>query len=246
MGSISRSNVHDVLKNKPRDRVVVVAGEKRIVRRPEGRDVRQFVDPQGNVVWLQLLKFGTTQGIEQIDLERGRRMRQGFVEFNKCPVLHGTVMHERLSEEFSDMPRELQRKCSEDPVIHEIRGRHTYVNDPCPHIQWLISSRREREAEACALRATKIETTVSLEKQRLEVQQKQLDATNALIAQLAGRPAAAVVSEAAPQPLGDPFRDRTEDLEHELAPPGPIEPDLEPELEPEPEPAKPSRRKKPE
>ena len=185
MGNISRANVHDVLTNKPRDRVVVSEGERRIVKRPEGRSVLQWIDRQGNSVWLQMLKLGVNQGQEAIDRSRGELERQGFVELAKCPLRHGVRFRTpALEDEFAEMPEALQKQCAVDPTIHEKRGRHTHANDPCPHILWLIADRRKREEEARDLRATKIETAVSLEKRKLDLQEQQLIETRATNAAL--------------------------------------------------------------
>lgn len=181
MGSISRANVFDVLANKPRDRVVHVIddhgkAERRIIKRPEGRSVEQFVDPSGNVVWIQLLQLGTTHGIEQIDRKRGQLRRDGFVDYNKCPLRNGAAAATpALEDEFGKAPRKLQQRCECDPTIHEKKNGKMVANDPCPHIAWLVESRRARAAELAESRATKIETATSLEKQRLELQQQQLE-----------------------------------------------------------------------
>jgi hypothetical protein len=176
MGNISRANVFDVLKNKPRDRVVVVKGERRIVKRPEGRRVEQFVDLQGNVVWIQLLQLGTNHGDDAIDKKRMEMRRLGFVEYAKCPVKHG-VRHStpQIEQEFEELPDKMQRPCTDDPTIHEVKGKNVHVHDACAHIEWLIADRRRRAAEERDLRATKIETAQDLEKQKLAMQQQQLD-----------------------------------------------------------------------
>ena len=183
MGNLSRANVYDVLKNKPRDRVVVVSVEKngqrtqerRIIKRPEGRCVEQFVDLQGNVVWITLLQLGTNHGVEMIDKNRATMHREGFIEYHRCPVRHGTRFKtEKLSGEFAEMPPSLRVECVDDPVIHETRGKHVHANEPCPHIQWLIEERRHRAQEEQALRATQIETAADIEKKKLEVQEQHL------------------------------------------------------------------------
>lgn len=181
MANLSRANVHDVLRNKPRDRAVIVLNEKgqperRVVKRPEGRMVEQMVDPQGNVVWIKLLAFGTNHGPEHAAGERVKMHSLSFVEYHKCPLRHGT-RHQTsaLEEEFATMPQELQKPCAEDPTIHERRGKVTYAHDPCDHVQWLIAERRKRAAEEVDLRATKIETAADIEKQKLAIAQQQLE-----------------------------------------------------------------------
>lgn len=194
MGVITRANVHDVLTHAPRDRVVVVDGEKRIVKRPEARSAEQFIDLQGNVVWLQLLKFGVNGGVEHIDKERGVLHRRGFVEYHLCPLRHGThIKTPKLESEFDERPSQLEKPCADDPTIHVKKGRHWHAEEACPHVQWLIHDRREREEEARALRATRIESAADLEKQKISIAEQQLEESRktnnrlvAAIEQLAG------------------------------------------------------------
>jgi hypothetical protein len=179
MGSISRANVRDALVNKPRDRVVIVETdgqrERRIVKRPEGRIVEQWVDRQGNVVWIPLLLFGTPQGIEAADRKRAELRREGFVEYHKCPILHGAhVATPQLEDAFTTLPHEHAKACTRDPIIHERRGQTTFVNEPCPHIAWLIEDRRARARQEAAARATRIETQADLEKQKIALAEQQL------------------------------------------------------------------------
>jgi hypothetical protein len=202
MPNLSRANVHDVLRNAPRDRHVIVQSEtgkpeRRTIKRPEGRMVEQMVDPQGNVVWIKLLAFGTNHGPEHAAGERLKMHSLGFVEYHWCPLRHGT-RHEnaKLEEDFATMPAELQKPCAADPVIHERRGKITYAHDACEHVEWLVAERRRRAAEEAELRATKIETAADIEKQKLAVAQMQLEEqretnkrTTQLLEQLAGNAA---------------------------------------------------------
>lgn len=199
MGSISRQNVRDVLKHKPRERVIVVAttskdgrqrSEKRIIRRPEGRVVEEWVDRQGNVVWIPLQLHGTNGGPDEVVARRNQLNGQGFIRASRCPLKHGTrFANDRLELEFGAMPdehegEELQRPCAEDPVMYVRRGAHEHAGDPCPHVRWLIASRRLRAAEEAELRATKIETAADLERQKLELQGRILDETRATNARM--------------------------------------------------------------
>jgi hypothetical protein len=212
VANLSRANVHDVLRNKPRDRTVIRTEggktERRVIKRPEARDARQFVDLQGNVVWLKLLALGTNHGVDHIDTMLSKHKREGFVEHAKCPLRHAyPAFDARFEEEFSELPPELQKPCKADPKVHQKQGTRTIATDACPHVEWLIKLRFGREAEARELRATKIETTASIEKQKLEVAEKQLEATNKLLAHIAGG--------AAPQ--GDVDKDaRIRELEAQL------------------------------
>jgi hypothetical protein len=186
MASLSRSNVHDVIKNKPRDRVVIRGGERRIVKRPEARSAEQFVDKSGNVVWLKLLAFGTNHGQPEIDRRRGELNREGMVEHAWCPLFSGLAARvEELQVEFAAMPDDLRVACKGHPVVHERRGNETLAHDACPHVEWLIDYRRQKAAELAAARAT-INEARTLEQQKLELAQQQVAATQETNARLVG------------------------------------------------------------
>lgn len=184
MGSISRANVHDVLKNKPHSRPIIALSsdgkkkEAREVKRPEGRVVEQMVDPQGNVVWIKLLALGTNHGPDEAVRRRHEHRQLGFLEYHKCPLRHGTHNDTRFAQELAVLPSELEKECPEDPVIHTRRAGVNYEHEACPHIQWLIESRRAAEEKRRELRATTIETPQDIEKKKLAVAEQMLAATH--------------------------------------------------------------------
>jgi hypothetical protein len=181
MAQFGRSNVYDALTNKPRDRIAVVKGadgelERRIIKRPEGRMVEEFVDPAGNIVWIQTLQFGTNHTTKDMDSKRAELRRDGFVEYAKCPLRTGAhTFTAQLEGEFSMLPDKLARPCSQDPVVYERKGARTHLHEPCAHVLFLIEQRRAAHAEAQKLRASHIETQVDVSKQQVALTQQQLE-----------------------------------------------------------------------
>lgn len=129
--------------------------EERLDRRPLGR-VERFVDPQGNVVSLQLGAEGDPQRQVTMDRRRMEYRRDGFIEHAKCPLRHGTfLMAGAIGKDFSSMAQDQKfgkvtvkalpaEPCNHDPKTLERHGHDLYAKDACPHIEWLIEFRRER------------------------------------------------------------------------------------------------------
>jgi hypothetical protein len=182
VGNVNTANDYHALKNKARSRPALARGEggqleRRLIRRPEGVLVEEFVDPSGNVVWIQLIQLGTNQTREHADMKRGQLRRDGFVEYAKCPCRSGArFATPGLETEFAVMPDKLQKPCVDDPVVSEVKGGIVHLKEPCPHIAWLIHDRRERHAEAQALRASQMPSITDLEQQKLAVAEQQLAA----------------------------------------------------------------------
>lgn len=72
------------------------------------------------------------------------------------------------------MPEELKRPCSADPEVVTRGAKGRIYNDPCPHIQWLIESRTEREAERRAARSSRGDSVLDMERRKLELAEAQL------------------------------------------------------------------------
>lgn len=190
MGSISKSYGYDVGKggdpSKPTP--TTYKGERRGGKAPRGR-VERFVDLQGNVVTIQLVGPGIPVTQEAIGRARASHHAaknndgtlQGFVEHGKCPIRHGVRHRNELIEaEFAEMPGDLQSACSADPPPSTITtgpGGQRIVNhgDGCKHIEWLIQSRRAREAARLQSRMASRETALDIEKKRLELAKVQAE-----------------------------------------------------------------------
>lgn len=120
--------------------------EERIDRRPLGK-VEKFVDPVGNVCSLQIVGDGDSQKEATRIRMRAQYHKKGFVEFSKCPVKHGTRhANPATGREFAKMPASLEGECKHDPKIMERVDGDLYHRDACPHIQWLIKFRIDKEA----------------------------------------------------------------------------------------------------
>lgn len=128
-------------------------GDRRSERWPSGA-VERFVDLQGNVVMVQLVPPGIPATDEAKARKRtslhsrqnGDRSIQGFIEHDKCPLRHG-ARHRTpmIEEEFASLPADLQRPCAEDPQVARRTAKGIEYGDACPHILWLMESRRAAE-----------------------------------------------------------------------------------------------------
>jgi len=189
---ISTSSIHNAGKRDPKVPRTVYrknadgTSERRTERWPSGITER-FVNLQGSEVTCQLLPNGVPAnpdaiGKARMQLQRavnGDKTVEGFVEFEKCPLRHGTNLRSaRAEDEFAMMPDELKRPCTSDPetkrVIQKGNNRHWEYSDPCPHIQWLMKSRQEREAERRNARSARQVSSSEMERQKLEIAQQQL------------------------------------------------------------------------
>lgn len=120
--------------------------EERIDRRPQGK-VERFVDKAGNVCSLQMHADGDSQRAASAIRMRSQYHAKGFVEFSKCPVKHGTRhANSETSREFAKMPADLQGECKHDPKVMERVDGDLYARSGCPHIEWLIKHRTDKEA----------------------------------------------------------------------------------------------------
>jgi hypothetical protein len=188
MGSLSKSNIYDAGKRPApeKPRAVMFNGERRSEKWPSGTFER-FVDLQGNVVSEQLCSPGVVSSPDTINRKRHQLHTaksadgtvQGYVEHSKCPLRHGiNMLTPSLEQEFAEMPMEIKAPCKSDPVIATRAGKSAPIEykTGCPHIEWLIASRREREALRRAQRASKAESIIEIEKKKLEAIERQADA----------------------------------------------------------------------
>jgi hypothetical protein len=127
-------------------------GEHRLDRRPYGR-IERFVDPVGNVITLQLATPGDPKAVETALKIRNEKHLDGWIEHAKCPLRHG---HDNLTpaiaREFKKMPASLGGRCDREPKVMDRIDGELHAKESCPHIEWLISSRRATEAEQNAKR----------------------------------------------------------------------------------------------
>lgn len=186
MSSFSKSSVHNAGKRDPKiPRTVFYKGDRRSERWPSGA-VERFVDLQGDVVTIQMVPPGIPATDEALARKRstlhgkrnGDRSVQGFVEHDKCPLRHG-ARHRTpmLEEEFVALPAELQRPCGEDPEVATRTRKGIEYKDACPHILWLMASRREAES---VRRDSRRARNVDHAAEQLKVAQAQAASTQAV------------------------------------------------------------------
>lgn len=189
MASFSASKIFNAGQRDPKvPRQVVIDGERRAEKYPSGVTER-VIDLQGNVMQRVLVPPGVqaTQDLinaarNRMHLERnGDKSVQGVLEHGKCPIKHGfRYLTPMLEDEFTAMPVELQRPCADDPETVTVKrgqnGRPSVreYHDACPHAEWLIASRKEREAVRRASRRT---NSPDFAAQQLEVAKQQAEET---------------------------------------------------------------------
>jgi hypothetical protein len=123
-------------------------GEERLDRQPYGRKER-FVDGVGNVITLQLSTPGDPKAVETGMRIRNEKHADGWVEHAKCPLRHGIAnLTPALEREFRKLPADLKGQCAGDPKVMSRVNGELHAHESCPHVEWLIDSRRKAEAAA--------------------------------------------------------------------------------------------------
>lgn len=180
MGSISKGYGHDAGKFKPRPKFVI----RQTPTGPERREIRQvhgiterFVNKAGNVVTIQLRKLGDPPTKAIVDRNRGEHRRLGFVEHGQCPLSSGAMRDSSLlRDEMANRPTDLRDACDKDPVVErriKVDGKMVVEQgDGCPHIEWLILYRRDKEAKRVAAKGAR---PMSLADHQLDIQRQQLE-----------------------------------------------------------------------
>lgn len=183
MANFGRRPITDASKGVPQTSYFH-NGEERIDRRPLGT-VSRFVDPQGNVVSLQLASDGDPQKAMTIERRRLELRRDGFVEHAKCPVRHGT--HLAAGPAQRDFQKLITSRdwtpepCAQDPRVMTRRNGDLHAETACAHVEALIAFRRAQETEQAnkrnRARIAKEEADAArlkLEAAQLEMVQEQL------------------------------------------------------------------------
>ena len=138
---------------------------------PQGQAER-WIDPAGNVVWIQARLRGDPSGDAQIEQRRQARRLDGWLEHHLCPVRSGAIFVSGLLGDRLSMPQELlAAPCPEHPVTQ----RGTEILDSCPHTEHIIAHRRQRHETARIARQVGGPNLVELEREKLELARAQLD-----------------------------------------------------------------------
>ena len=154
--------------------------EERIDRRPMGK-VERFVDPDGNVVSMQIRSLGDSKPLESEQRNRAALHRKGFVEHAKCPIRTGTRhSSEKTARDFSKMPASLAAECKHEIKTMKRGDGVLFADKGCPHIEWLKDSRIEKAKKAYETRNAQI---VAAEK-RKEVHEKLAEAQATALTEL--------------------------------------------------------------
>lgn len=188
MGKFGQQPINDASKKPPRIAFTHhETGEQRIEVRPNGR-VEQFVDPDGHVVSIHLASLGTPAAQEVADKKRMQHRRDGFVEYAKCPVKHGSRhATPALEKSFENLPEALQKPCAADPKVMIRTATGIESRPPCEHIQWLIAQRKADKAKSDAKHNANWMAQEKLAKEREELQGVQLDIAKEQLAELRAR-----------------------------------------------------------
>lgn len=150
-------------------------GELRLDRRPYGK-IERFVDPVGNVITLQMATPGDAKARDTELRLRAEKHADGWVEHAKCPLRHGTRnVTVALQREFAKMPKDIGPECTTDPKVMERVNGDLHALNGCPHIEWLIASRRATEAAAAAKRNEKRAKDEKRAAEAAELQAMQLE-----------------------------------------------------------------------
>lgn len=175
MGNFGRRPITDAGKGQPK-LTYMFKDEERLDRRPQGR-VERFVDPDGGVMSLQLASDGDPVRKQTEDKMRMSYRRKGFVEHAKCPLRHGHHLFAGvIAKDFSKMPDDLKnRACDSDPKVMKKVGHDLYAQNACPHIEWLIQSRKEYKASQDAKRNESRIADEKRKKEAAELQAAQLE-----------------------------------------------------------------------
>ena len=158
--------------------------DERIDRRPLGK-VERFVDKAGNICNVQLCSDGDPKRRDTEARLRMQAHRKGFVEYSKCPLKHGTrYVDESIKKDFRKLPEALSTECRSDPKVMERRDGDLYAKESCPHIEWLIKTRREQAAADYAKRNAHVAAADKKAKEKADLEALQAELLKKQIAEM--------------------------------------------------------------
>lgn len=162
---------------------------QRTDRRPLGKS-EQFVDADGNICHVTMYGDGDSRKADTEQRNRAAQHRKGSIEYAKCPLRHGTRQY--AHRDFAKMPAELAAECPSDPRPYERRdyqgnqvnrGGDLFAKESCPHIEWLITHRREEAAKQAALINPHAIEAAAAKKRADELQAAQMELVKEQIAE---------------------------------------------------------------
>lgn len=203
MGRIDRSYVYNAgIRDHTKPKIVHYKGQRRRQLWPAGT-VERFVNLQGSVVQCVLVPPGVPASKELLAQARAKLHSHkttdgdvvGFIEHTKCPLKTGVAdLDETLADEMERVRAEIGPACKEHPVTFKKTPKGIEYFDSCPHVQWLIESRRQVHRAKVQARMKRQATLHEMEQAKLAAAQQQAADTRALLEKVADR------MEAAPAP----------------------------------------------
>jgi hypothetical protein len=190
MGRIDRSYVYNAAnRDHAKPRIVFYKGQRRRMLWPAGT-VERFVNLQGTVVQSVLVPPGVPASKEGLAQARAKLHAHkttdgdvvGFIEHAKCPLKTGVAdLDPVIAEEMERVRAACGPACKEHPVTFKKTAKGIEYFDSCPHIQWLIESRRQIHRERVRARTNKQKTLQQIEQAKLEAAEQQARDTRALL-----------------------------------------------------------------
>lgn len=152
--------------------IPVKVGARVFKRKVPNGLTRRYVDPSGNVVYIQLSDGALRRSVANRQYRESIVNAAHFIPYGECAVRSG-VLDEK------DMPESLRHVCPQG----------SYSEDKaCPHVEWAIAERRaeherkEREREV----KSKNELDLEMRKQEIELSREAQRQTQELLQRIAG------------------------------------------------------------
>jgi hypothetical protein len=180
MGRIDKAYVYNAgQRDHTKPKIVYYKGERRRQLWPAGT-VERFVNLQGTVVQSVLVPPGIPASKEAVATARAKLHSLktpdsevvGFIEHGKCPLKTGVAdLDPVIADEMERVREACGPACKEHPVTFKKTAKGIEYFDGCPHIQWLITERRE-------LHKTKRDARMKRQMSMQEIEQAKLAAAN--------------------------------------------------------------------
>lgn len=190
MGSFDKAYVYNAGKrDHTKPAIIYYKGERRRQLWPAGT-VERFVNLQGSVIQCVLVPPGVPASKEAVAQARavfhakknGDGDVVGFIEHGRCPLKSGVAdLDERIADECEQMRTACGPACKEHPVTFKKTAKGIEYFDGCPHIQWLIESRRAKHKAKVEARMKRQKSFHEIEQAKLAATEQQARDTRALL-----------------------------------------------------------------
>lgn len=203
MGRLDKAYIYNAGKrDHSKPMIVHYKGERRRQLWPAGT-VERFVNLHGTVSQEVLIPPGVPASAEGLAQARAKLHAKkttegdvvGYIEHGKCPLKTGVAdLHQTIADECERMREACGPACKEHPVTFRKTAKGVEYFDGCPHIQWLIESRRELYKTKRDARMKRQKSMHEIEQAKLEAAEQQARDTRALLEKVVDR------LDAQPQP----------------------------------------------